>query len=52
MIQEASLEVQVVLEDLDVHRNQCLEPLVVPGVQEGPLWNLPLDPNIKENNLP
>lgn len=30
------LEVQVVLEDLDAHRNQSLETLVAPGVQEDP----------------
>lgn len=34
--------VRVVLEDLQVHRNQCLAVLVAPGVQEGqllsPLW--------------
>lgn len=38
------LEVQVVLEDLDDHRNQSLVALVAPEVQEGPLWDLPLDP--------
>lgn len=42
------LEVQVDLEDLDAHHNQSLVALVVPGVQKGPLWNLLLDPNIKE----
>lgn len=45
------LEVQVVLEDLDAHRNQPLEALVAPGVQEDPLLDLLLDPKIKENNL-
>lgn len=38
------LEVQVVLEDLDAHHIQPLVTLEVPGVQEGPLWTLPLDP--------
>lgn len=42
------LEVQVVLEDLDAHCNQSLVSLVAPGVQEGPLLVLPLDPNMKE----
>lgn len=42
------LEVQVDLEDLGVHHNQCLVVLVVPGVQKGPLWTRPLDPDVKE----
>lgn len=44
------LEVQVVLEDLDAHRNQSLVVLLAPGVREGPLLNLPLDPNMKKKN--
>lgn len=49
MLRDASLqvlEVRVVLEDPDVHRNQCPAALVVPGAQMGLLWNLPLDPNV------
>lgn len=44
------LEVQVVLEDLDAHRNQSQVFLVAPGVQEGPIRVLPLDPKMKEKN--
>lgn len=53
MLQEMRvvLEVQVVLEDLDAHHNQCLVSLVGPEVQEGLLQHLPSDPNMKERNL-
>ncbi len=40
--------VQVVLEDLGAHHNRSLVTLVAPGVQEGLLQNLPLDPNMNE----
>lgn len=41
------LEVQLVLEDLDAHRNQSLVALVALGVQEVLLLTLLLDPEIK-----
>lgn len=42
------LEVLVAQEDLDAHRNQTLVVLLGPGVLEGLLLNLPLDPNMKK----
>lgn len=44
------LEVLVALEDLGAHRNQSLVVLMDPGVLEGPLLNLLLDPNMKKKN--
>lgn len=38
------LVVQVLPEDLVAHRIQSLLSLVAPGVQEGPIQVLPLDP--------
>lgn len=43
------LEVQVVLDDRGAHCNQCLVALLVPGVQEGQLLSLLLDPKMKRN---